>query len=166
MTTYEKFIESKTKLVDDAILCEYRIYLTNCEVNPDGSEHYTIENSEEWFVDTFVDYLNYTIDYGEYDFDFEYFDSNNIYKQLVCKEYYDGRYSHHDERTDFNFYEDHEDINALVHQIRQARNDKNDTISMNFYTAYVNKLTFEDFKTLLYENGIYNDIFADQIDLK
>jgi hypothetical protein len=163
MTTYETFIETKIKLADDATLCEYRVYLTNCEFNQDGTEHYIIENSDKWFT-IFVDYLNNTIEHDEIDFDFEYFDKDNIYKEVVCYNYCFGQYHKSDEICDLDYNEEYEDI--LNTQIRHARNNKNDMISMNFYIAYVNGLTFEYFKTLLYENGIYNDIFADQIDLK
>ena len=160
MTTYEKFIESKTKLASGSVVWSYYLYLTNCEVNPDGTEHYTIENSEEWFSNSFMEQIYVSIDNETIDFDFEYFNSDNSYKQQVCDDYYNGHYQEDDENHLWEFDEE------LRAQIEQMRIDKDTSISLTFYNSFLNTFTFEDFKTLLYENGIYNDIFADQIDLK
>lgn len=163
MTTYEKFIESKTKEIDRAILWEYDIYIINgtqfSDENDEFCETFRIENSEEWFSNNFMEFLYTSVDNDEIDFEFDYFVSNN-YKLQVCNDYFRGQYNEDDEQDLFEFDEE------LKPQIKQMREDKDHAITMTFYNSYLNNLTFEYFKTLLYENGIYNDIFADQVDLK
>ena len=159
MTTYEKFIESKNKLVESAIIWEYKRYIEyNCELYWD--EPIIIENSEEWFSNSFMEQIYLSVDNEAIDFEFEYFDSDNHYKQQVCDDYFNGHYHDDDEKDMWEFDEE------LKAQINQMRSDTEDAISLTFYNSYLNNFTFEYFKTLLYENGIYNDIFADQIDLK
>ena len=166
MTTYEKFIESKIKIANDTILSEYHMYVINYHDNPEYyNNNFNLENSEKWFTSYFVDYLKYMMNYDDVDFDFEYFNSDPKYKRQICDDYYNGQY-HEDDDEDTEKDEWSPNENALRATIRYARNDKNDAISISFFNAYLDNLTFEDFKTLLYENGIYNDIFTDQIDLK
>ena len=154
MTTYEKFIESKIKIVDELIIFEYNLYLLNYQDN----ETFDIKNSgDEWFITCFVLYLQYSMNYGELEFDFEYFNSEPKYKRQICDDYYNGRYHIDDEDTET--YERVPNENAWYATIRYARNDKNDTISATFFNAYLNNITFEYFNTLLYKHGIYHDIF-------
>ena len=50
--------------------------------------------------------------------------------------------------------------------IKLGFNSIDEILSFHYVIYYVNNLTFEDFKTLLYKNEIYNEVFMDDAVLK
>ena len=97
-------------------------------------------NTEDWYKNDFLVFLRKC--YLEH-----------IIELLITKE-------------DMNLY--FEELTALLSLGIMDVNNKqlHKVISVYYATYYVNNLTFEDFKTLLYENEIYNDAFMDHADLK
>ena len=85
---------------------------------------------------------------------------------FLHKYYYQGIRANLITNQDVNLY--FEELSALLSLgVMDVTNPNlNKIISIYYATYYVNNLTFEDFKTLLYENEIYNDVFMDDADLK
>ena len=110
----------------------------------------------------FLGQLYESVDRETINFEFKYFNGDNIYKEMVCRDYLQGEYEKEDEQDVCRFNK------KLQPRIKRIRMNKDEVISLNFYYTYLKTLTFDYFKTLLYDNGIYNDIFADEavIDLK
>ena len=111
----------------------------------DDGEEYTLNivsyrNTEDWFKNEFLVFLR------------KYF-YKNIRELLITSQ-------------DMELY--FEELTALMSLDNMDVTDKKlyKVISVYYSTYYVNNLTFEDFKTLLYENEIYNEVFMDDAVLK
>ena len=90
-----------------------------------------IRNTEEWFENVFLEYLNdYLID--------------PIETPIITIQ-------------DIKYYGD---LMSLM-SLNPADFDNINLLDEAYFIYYINKMTFEDFKTLLYDNGIYNEVFME-----
>ena len=93
-----------------------------------------IRNTEEWFENDFLVYLNdYLIDPME--------------TPIITIQ-------------DMKYYGD---LISLM-SLNPVDIDNVNLLDEAYFIYYINKMTFEDFKTLLYDNGIYNEVFMEDDD--
>ena len=107
--------------------------------------HVVYRNDEDWFRTEFLVYLN--------DIYLNQLYYNFIETPLITKQ-------------NVNIY--FNELSELLTLVNVYNNNELDLdMSIEYIKYYANNiLTFEDFKTLLYEREIYNDIFADDVDIK
>ena len=166
MSDFNEYIKKINDIMGNNIICVYYLFNTyaykyynnlgvfsidvyeNDEqpryIDDDGEE-YTLNivsyrNTEDWFKNEFLVFLR------------KYF-YKNIRELLITSQ-------------DMELY--FEELTALMSLNNMDVTDKKlyKVISVYYSTYYVNNLTFEDFKTLLYENEIYNEVFMDDAVLK
>ena len=163
MTEFNKFLEKKNEEVKIYMIrlyhsfnryAYYYYYEDNrfaIDDNPRNTDaeyyetHMIYRNDEDWFRNEFLVYLNdMYLNQMYYHF---------IETPLITQQ--DLEIHHNDLIT----------LLPLVHII-----DNHELVldmSVEYVRHYANNiLTFEDFKTLLYDHEIYNDIFADDADMK
>lgn len=140
-TEYEKFIAFHYKELDNMLVTLYFEYMNDALIGFEDEEDFILfENNEEWYVNWFIKYAS---DNGTCNW-------YNAYNMLD------------DNISDFRFKE--ELIKDYLHDEMDEDDDTTlkQEINLQFtynYLYYI--LTFEYFKNLLYEKGIYNEIFAD-----
>ena len=148
--TYEEFIALKIKEMDVHIIVLYNEYEKRTD-----EFHYqfaeTIENTEEWFNECFI-YFIYKNDNIQWINEYQLIQTDNIntlrFKEDVVRDYV---YS--------TTHPDHQDDTYDIWLKME--------INFNFINNYIiNILDFEHFKNILYENGIYPEVFAEEVELK
>ena len=150
--TYENFIAQKIKELD---LCIVRMY---SEYETYEYDDYAIlpENSDKWFDYYFIHFIN-----DEYSLWFDEFQviRVDISNNFVFKEQLTDNYSINSKKYNV-------DIGILYGKENVEKWLKNE-INKNFVNNYIyNILDFEYFKNILYENGIYPEVFAEEVELK
>ena len=138
--TYEEFMEYNTECLDDRMIEHYYEY--------EDREECSFENTEEWFENSFKKYYYEETDWflfeivriGKEQFPFkkELMEEYDIKSRIKENDEEDNNYDNHEYKMEIN--------RAFLH---------------NYLS---NVFTFEYFKDLLYENEIYNDVFADDED--
>jgi len=157
--TYEEFIANKIKELDLCIVSIYNEYETRALSGFFEYDNNVIvpENSDTWFDYYFVHFINY--EYRSWIDEYQLLQldrSNNfVFKEQLLNDYY--RYDKTNDKDDIMFI-DEEDI--LEQFLKSEINEK-------FIDNYIyNILNFEHFKNILYENDIYPEVFAEEVELK
>ena len=154
--TYDEFLALKIKEVDLYIIKIYNEYITRSAIFFQHENTAVLfENSVEWFNNYFV-----------------YFINSEEYRPWI-DEYQIIRF---DSCDDFAFKEQlMNDYNNTIYDDRivtivgktQVENYLKFEINENFIDNYIyNILDFEYFKNILYDHGIYNEVFAEEVELK
>ena len=154
MTDFNEFLEKINIDVKNWIIRLYQsfdtyayyYYYAHNPHNTDAEYYETVyRNDEDWFRTEFLVYLN--------DIYLNQLYYNFIETPLITKQ-------------NVNIY--FNELSALLTVVNVYNNNELDLdMSIEYIKYYANNiLTFEDFKTILYEREIYNDIFADEVDIK
>ena len=150
--TYENFIAQKIKELD---LCIVRMY---SEYETYEYDDYAIlpENSDTWFDYYFIHFIN-----NEYSLWFDEFQviRFDISNNFVFKEQLTDNYSINSKKYNFDI--------GILYGKENVENWLKNEINKNFVNNYIyNILDFEYFKNILYEHGIYPEVFAEEVELK
>jgi len=177
MSDFNKFLEKINNDVKKNIICLYysfdmyacyyyyednRFVIDN---NPRDKTteyyktHVIYRNDEDWFRNEFLVYLNDLY-------------LHQLYNKLYYKLYYSSIETSLCHSTPLITQQDlTTHLNDLSSLLPLVENVNNKELDIDMFVEYVkyyanNILTFEDFKTILYENDIYNDVFADDANMK
>ena len=148
---YYKFLEQSIKELDMYIIDTYNEYVSN-PLKYIKSD-ILFENSEEWFehyVNNFINGHNYPSWIDKYQLL-----PLNRYNNFIFEKELVSDYTDNDVYLDSII--DKNDERGIEYCVKQ-------TINKNFINEYkFIILDFEYFKRILYENGIYNEVFADNV---
>jgi len=158
--TYEKFIQQNIENLDCCLIELYGDYEENSVEYFDhiGEDRFVLfENSEEWFKNIFCEYIlqegkpfslqNYELlRIGKDSFEFKH--------ELM--EAYGVEFEYEEDNSD----DDEEDSDDVNHYAKMD-------INTQFVSNYINNiLTFDHLKNVLYDIHEYNEVFADEVELK
>lgn len=154
--TYEEFIALKIKDLDLYIIKLYDLYVSRSTIFFQHEEDDVLfENSVEWFNNYFVYFIN-SEDYRPWIDEYQLIPLNTsndfAFKEQLTNDYNNTIY---------------EDVIVMICGINQIEHYLKTEINENFIDNYIyNILNFEHFKNILYEHGIYNETFAEEVELK
>ena len=161
----EEFVKSRIEVYNKILIEQYHFYESEATIyyadDDDSDEEDGFElfkNNEYWFGRRFKHFI-YDEDYIGFN-EFEFINHGNYKKYnitLLDIAKYNNVYSINNNR----FLEMCSRFPIeLVEELMIER------INLYFRDHYYGLLTLEYLKNVLYDNGIYNDVFADEVDLK
>lgn len=154
--TYEEFIALKIKDLDLYIIKLYDLYVSRSTIFFQHEEDDVLfENSVEWFNNYFVYFIN-SEDYRPWIDEYQLIPLNTsndfAFKEQLTNDYNNTIY---------------EEVIVMICGINQIEHYLRTEINENFIDNYIyNILNFVHFKNILYDHGIYNEAFAEEVELK
>ena len=165
---YNQFLEKGYRNLDKKILYVYQDYNTggaqdyniSCSENDELDEGFVLyENTEKWFEDVFMGFYYGACDPIEWKILKKKYNLCEFKKELIIdllgweETYVENMIAKAKACDDSK-------ANVLIEATTHS-------INTNFVDYYFdNILTFDRFKNILYENEEYNEVFADEVDLK